>query len=156
MQFKPNCWNFFNFLLCEFWKNIQFPTVLEIFQAEPDTFIGIYLFILCYIGFECCESYDVDVEKFTELWLTFCVNNNTDIDPTIDTLVKMEHSVLKKDYKLHSSTTESHTKQEQSTKRHFIANETGYHYSENDDVLSMYGCAESGPPKVSFHNCFLL
>ncbi|XP_024887193.1 DNA polymerase alpha subunit B [Temnothorax curvispinosus] len=93
--------------------------------------------------FEFCESYDVDVEKLTELWLTFCVNNNTDIDPTVDTLVKMERTVLK-DYNVHDSTKEGHAKQEPITKeKHLMANQVG----ENDDVLSMYGCAESGPSK---------
>ncbi|XP_011644932.1 DNA polymerase alpha subunit B isoform X1 [Pogonomyrmex barbatus] len=93
--------------------------------------------------FEFCESYDVDVEKLTELWLTFCVNNNTDIDPTVNTLIKMEHAVLK-DYKLHDSTVENNVNQEQSTaEKHFISKEV----AKNDDVLSMYGCAESGPSK---------
>ncbi|KAG5321067.1 DPOA2 polymerase, partial [Pseudoatta argentina] len=72
--------------------------------------------------FEFCNNYDVDLDKLTELWLTFCVNNDADIQPTIDNLIKMEHLILKKDYKLKES-----------------------HYNENDDVLSMYGCIESGP-----------
>ncbi|XP_071562229.1 DNA polymerase alpha subunit B isoform X2 [Temnothorax nylanderi] len=55
----------------------------------------------------------------------------------------MERTVLK-DYKLHDSTMEGRAKQEQSTKeKHLMANQVG----ENDDVLSMYGCAESGPSK---------
>lgn len=78
------------------------------------------------LGFEFCESYDIDVEKLSELWLTFCYNNDIDIDPTIDTLIKMEYAVLK-DYKLHDSNIESHTKQEQSTmEKHFITNEAVY------------------------------
>lgn len=84
-------------------------------------------------GVEFCDNYDVDMDKLTELWLTFCVNNDADIQPTITNLKKMECMMLKKDYKLRKS-----------------------HYSENDDVLSMYGCTESGPSsKVSFYNCFL-
>ena len=89
--------------------------------------------MMYFIGFEFCNNYDVDLDKLTELWLTFCVNNDADIQPTIDNLIKMEHLILKKDYKLKES-----------------------HYNENDDVLSMYGCTESGPSsKVSFYNCFL-
>lgn len=137
---------------------------------------------LCDVGLEFCETYDMDVEKLTELWLTFCVNNDTDIDPAVDTLIKMERAILK-EYKLHNSTPESHKKEEQSTmEKHYIANEAMYpltlkliitlsclvdkkydwklfyihispymykHYSENDDVLSMYGYVEGGPSKVS-------
>ncbi|KAM0729459.1 DNA polymerase alpha subunit B [Formica fusca] len=91
--------------------------------------------------FELCESYNVDVEKLTELWLTFCVNNNNDIDPTLDTLVNMENTVLKKDYKLHGLIMENNTNKKQSTmdKQGFSANRD----IENDDMLSMYGCAET-------------
>lgn len=79
-------------------------------------------------GFELCESYNVDVEKLTELWLTFCVNNNSDIDPTLATLVKMENAVLKKDYKLHDSTMENNANKNQSTmdKQGFSANRNTY------------------------------
>ncbi|XP_011696831.1 PREDICTED: DNA polymerase alpha subunit B isoform X2 [Wasmannia auropunctata] len=94
--------------------------------------------------FEFCESYDVDVEKLTELWLTFCVNNNTDIDPTVDNLIKMERAILIKDRKVRDPTTKSSVKQEQNTtEKRFITNEA----SETDDVLSMYGCAEDGLSK---------
>ncbi|XP_011867572.1 PREDICTED: DNA polymerase alpha subunit B [Vollenhovia emeryi] len=91
--------------------------------------------------FQLCDLYDVDVEKLTELWLTFCVNNDTDIDPTVDTLVKMERAVLK-DYKPHDSTVESPAKQQEPMEKHLAASET-----VDDDVLSMYGCAESQPSK---------
>ncbi|KYN01294.1 PREDICTED: DNA polymerase alpha subunit B [Cyphomyrmex costatus] len=77
--------------------------------------------------FEFCNNYDVDLDKLTELWVTFCVNNDADIQPTIDNLIKMEHMILKKDYKL------DHTS-------HYNKN------IDNDDVLSMYGCTESGRP----------
>lgn len=70
----------------------------------------------------------MDVEKLTELWLTFCINNNTDIEPTVDTLIKMESTTLKVDYKLHDSTRKNvHAKQEQNTvEKHFAANEAVY------------------------------
>ncbi|XP_072748793.1 DNA polymerase alpha subunit B [Anoplolepis gracilipes] len=95
--------------------------------------------------FELCEAYDVDVEKLTELWLTFCVNNNNDIDPTLDTLVNMENAVLKKDYKLHGLIMENDINKKQSTmdKQGF----SGERDTENDDMLSMYGCVETKPPK---------
>lgn len=80
---------------------------------------------MCDIGFEFCESYDIDVEKLSELWLTFCYNNAIEINPTIDTLIKMEFAVLK-DYKLHDLNIESHTKQEESTMENFITNEAVY------------------------------
>lgn len=80
-----------------------------------------------YAGFEFCESYNVDVEKLTELWLTFCVNNNSEIDPTIDTLYEMENAVLKNDYKLNNLSTENNVNQEQSTMdEHFIENIASY------------------------------
>lgn len=66
-------------------------------------------------GFELCETYNVDVEKLTELWLTFCVNNNSDIDPTLSTLVKMENAILKKDCKSHDLITEDNENKIQST-----------------------------------------
>jgi len=69
----------------------------------------------------------VDVEKLTELWLTFCVNNNNDIDPTLGSLVKMENAVLKKDYKLHDLTMENNTNRKQSMdKQGFSANRDTY------------------------------
>lgn len=79
------------------------------------------------IGFQLCESYNVDVEKLTEFWLTFCVNNNNDIDPTLDSLVKMENTVLKKDYKLHDLTMENNMNRKQSMdKQGFNANRDTY------------------------------
>ncbi|KAL0131721.1 hypothetical protein PUN28_002935 [Cardiocondyla obscurior] len=94
--------------------------------------------------FEFCDSYNIDVEKLTELWLTFCVNNNTDIDPSVDTLLELERVILKKCYKLPNSATKSHVNQEQSTvEKHFITNEA----DETDDILSMYGCMEKESSK---------
>lgn len=69
----------------------------------------------------------MDVEKLTELWLTFCVNNNNDIDLTLDSLVEMENTILKKDYKLHDLTTENNmNKKESMDKRGFNANRDTY------------------------------
>lgn len=70
----------------------------------------------------------MDVEKLTELWLTFCVNNNIDdIDPTLGNLVKMENTILKKDYKLHDLTMENNTNIKQSMdKQGFSANRDTY------------------------------
>lgn len=102
---------------------------------------------LCDAGVELCGSYtDMDTEKLTELWLTFCVNNNFDINPTVNNLNKMEHAILMKDYT--SSRTVKKIKRERNT--------TGKQHSENDDVLSMYGYAEAGPSKVSFLPCISL
>lgn len=67
------------------------------------------------------------MEKLTELWLTFCVNNNSDIDPTLDTLIKLENAVLKKDYKLSDLRTESNVNQEQNAiDEHFVENRSMY------------------------------
>lgn len=69
----------------------------------------------------------MDVEKLTELWLTFCVNNDNNIDPTIKALLEMENAILKKDYKLDNSTKENDVEPQQKTKdEHFIENEALY------------------------------
>lgn len=68
------------------------------------------------------------MEKLTELWLTFCVNNNNDIDPTLDALVNMENAVLKKDYKLHGLIMENNMNKKQTTmdKQGFSVNRDMY------------------------------
>lgn len=62
-----------------------------------------------------------------ELWLTFCVNGNKNIDPTIETLVEMENEVLKKNYEPHDSTVEYDIKLKEDTKDdHFMQTEFVY------------------------------
>lgn len=74
-----------------------------------------------------CESYNVDMEKFTELWLTFCISNDKEIEPTIDILAQMENTVLKTDCKIRNTTTENNTNQERATQdEQFITNRTVY------------------------------
>lgn len=73
----------------------------------------IVLKYVMHTGLGFCDSYNVDVEKFTEMWLTFCINNNDDIDPTLEGLIKMENIVLKT--KSHDISKENNTNQEQTT-----------------------------------------
>lgn len=68
----------------------------------------------------------MDVEKLTELWLTFCLNNDNKIDPTIKTLIEMENAVLKKDYKLDNSTKKDMEQQQDTKDTCFIQNEALY------------------------------
>ncbi|EFN81326.1 hypothetical protein EAI_14123 [Harpegnathos saltator] len=96
-------------------------SLLELFQDLGCTVESPAILEKC---FELCESYNVDVEKLTELWLTFCVNNDNNIDPTIDALIELENTVLKKDYKSDNLTKENCVEPQQDAKdEHFIENE---------------------------------
>lgn len=67
----------------------------------------------------------MDVEKLTELWLTFCLNNDNNIDPTIKALIEMENAILKKDFKLDNSTKKNDVcveLQQNTNNGHFIEN----------------------------------
>lgn len=96
---------------------------------KHNVFIDIDYYNGYVIGFELCKLYNVDIEKLTELWLTFCVNNDNNIDPTVKALVEMENAILKKDdtQKLSNSTKENDAEpQQNTTDEHFIKNEALY------------------------------
>jgi len=54
-------------------------------------------------GIELCDSYNINIEKFAELWLTFRITSNKSINLTFNTLLEMEKAILK-DHKFDDST----------------------------------------------------
>jgi hypothetical protein len=62
-------------------------------------------------GIELCDSHNISIEKFAELWLTFRITNNKSINLTFNTLLEMEKAILK-EQKLDDSTMKNIENQE--------------------------------------------
>ncbi|XP_014605570.1 PREDICTED: DNA polymerase alpha subunit B isoform X1 [Polistes canadensis] len=81
-----------------------------------------------------CDLYDVDEEKFVEMWLGYSTSTYNEVDISLNRLVKMEHDLLKK-----QDQSNSINKTGEFSNANSVI-DSSYKQIETDSILEMYGC----------------